>query len=418
MNKLKDVFYIYPWILIILAGPIIHNSQNLPFGWELPKVYFVVALCLVMLLFYIFDSLTSNFKLSTKHAFILILVLYLIFVGFINQNQETILLGSNYRKQGIITISVILVTLTITSKYLYIYHKTIIWTFIISGLFQIPFVIENLNFILNSQSHFRKLLDGMYVFGSFGQSNFFAGHMLIGSLFSFYFVFFYKDLKLKILSILTLFILSLCIILSYSIWAILVLLFGMLVIFFYRYFRESMYTTAVASLLIFFSFNFVSINESLFKIFMNSPLGASFYSRFEYRKAFFEVYLNDFKLFLFGSGPDTLHIVLKANDKLPGIILDRTHDFFLDIAFVGGFILLAVFCLFWLKVSLKISKARRNNLIDVCFLIANLWILRSLIHTSSIINLVEFGILVAVCSHYAFTSSPPSQYPKDSKHFE
>jgi O-antigen ligase len=417
MSQLRNYVYTAPWIILIIFGPLVQNPRNYPYGWEIPKVHFVLLICTILILLSVVDLIVSNKKIFSNLNILLIslLSLYLLFIALISPYVKTAIWGSSFRQQGVILIILILLSLFFTSKYLYSNRKLITYSFILSSIIQMFFIFQNLIPILQLSEPLKVLILGKYVFGTFGQTNFLAGHMLIGAFFSFFLIWQEKSYKIKSLTLIIFILLSFSILVSFSIWAIILLFIGIGTIYISFVLKKTLLVLNESILFLFIILNLLSFKSTLLQLVLPGWLQKEIIARLMYRKVFFQVYLSDIKSFFFGSGPDTLHKHLASHDKLPGITLDRTHDFLLDIMFNGGIILLLIFISIWGYVIYKNSKNTATHDTDIFFQISSLWILRSMVHTSSIINLISFAILFTICTTHTFLHPIDSINPQKTQ---
>ncbi len=325
------------------------------------------------------------------------------FLGLMDK-QQIAMVGNQFRDQGIITFA--LLTLLAYIIYKCINKRNILIAFnalILSSLIQA--CIGSYQFLSLFKADEELLQSGTRVFGSFGQTNFYSGFLLIGFSLCLGLAIKYKNQSRKITIgyIIAAFFLSSSIILSYSIWAIILIIFTILIYIFLLW--RSWYYEKIVKM---FTILGIIAFYPIIKIMMEYHTG------FEQRAFFWNATIDNYILhplqgkapitnILFGTGFDTIGLEFKSIGVFTDLYVDRAHNFFLDILAANGIIGLIplIIVIFVLIRSIKGSSIEFKIALTALLI----WLARSSVHTSSIVNLVEFFVLVAVCLKLRVTRS-------------
>lgn len=420
-----EVIAVFTATLVIGIAPLLVDGSISGFGWELPKVYFIQLAGLFYIL--ILGTLALYREFSKKQVKLPRLIPYLIPVGLIilsifradyirrsitlggiNPLYEKIyplfgitesagtplvtVFGTVFRDQGAITILILLLFSYTLFYYLNKQNSSILFSGIaISALLQAQEGFLQYQELLENNPDV--LEEGQSVFGTFGQTNFYAGFLLAGIGSIGYLILKHKSVLLKtyLLPIITILAIYLVfnLYVSYSEWGQLVLIF------------------LVASFII----SNISLPKPVYTAVIIAPILGLFalipafdfysdynpvYHRITIWNGIFEQYhpVEYTDRFILGTGPDTLIFTLSENEGLTNSIVDRAHNIFLDIFAQFGVIGLAGFFLAILYIAYRLSKKDQEKEDLFLYLVLMALLFRDSLHTSSIVNQVVTFVFI------------------------
>jgi hypothetical protein len=440
--------------IILFISTLIHQDSWLPQGWELPKVRFLqwsLSLLLIIIFAYHIYLAKKGKWFITGKTFVITAIAFLLLISsilsvyyrpldavpvensyynFLNSifnfgnSIQASVFGNIFREQGFITYILILLTCWNLPRFINKKNIHIIFfAIIISALINIFKAFDQ--YIYLKDVYPELINDGEWIFGNFGQVNFFSGHLLMALVFSFYYLdlfistlktqiylkFKYKILRSKeiylcgiVISVVLISVISAGVIISRSTWAIalipLIFIYSLLYLFkdkLKKFPQLFLFITLIIGLCALVIFKlFISKGESHKYRVMIWDGVVDYYINYPIRDPKYE----NIKDLTLGSGFDTLGDVLYEvnwNDSQNNPqYVDRAHNFFLDIVSNNGIIILCIL----LIVILYPLKSFKSNYKDreYYFLLMSiyLWVGRSFIHESGIVNLFEFFVLLAL----------------------
>lgn len=406
--------------LVIL--PLSVDRQNLPLGWDIPKVHAWAMFVLIMLLILIPLEIIKvknekEIKLDWKIIGFALIILTTFLSTFFSdygrslgnsstnplylllQNESYLVsfIGNKYREQGYFLFLLSLVFFYLISKYLKANVKALLLAFSLSGILQLFYSIPQL-FRLSEDSP-KLVNDGIWIYGTFGQANFYAGFMLIATLSSIALALLLKKKTLKAIFVIAAIANALGLIISFSHWAIF-----LLVIFTFIFITKSIIQEKKFILAFNLSLILVSILTVPLAILTDKNI-ESFRQRYDFWEASLDIYtISPFEKTqerplvhsLFGDGLDTLSYTFRDYGYFTDLVVDRAHNFFLDILASFGIIGLTVFISLLVYIQFNIQKYPQEKLTLMLTILLWAWLVRSLMHTSSIINLIEFGSILTL----------------------
>lgn len=410
--------------VLLALIPFVFDTSFAPKGWELPKVAAIQIFLLLLLSVYALSCivlLRPGRKLMYRRDKILLVVLLIFsFSSFVSQftynlrldqlynplyqrildpssGEYTIhmaIFGNQFRETGLITMSILFATAWVAMREIRSRHLPFMFAALGGGaLLQAIFGI--MQFLLIGLQNTERFADGLVVYGTFGQNNFYSGYLLCGLVATAYFLA-NKDAKIRLISLISsiIIILGILLSLSYFAWIVMILLVAIVI----ReglskqkslFLRQKPVIIAVAML-------------SLPMAILLLQVVPDYLHRINIWNAVLQQYIiipmqepslmNTVRLF-FGSGFDTLQEFLYRATELAGSNIDRSHNIIFDVlAFTGIFGLLVM--AFLARKAIKISILSRSRQIDFAVILVFIWFVRSLIHTSSILNLLVAFIFV------------------------
>ncbi len=393
-NYLEENIVVIIASLAIFFSPFVVDYNDLPKGYELPKVHFLIALAALIIIVTLVKYISVVYKKGKfifSKDFIVFLAVVIIFIlaALVSPHFQTAIFGNSFRDQGLIA-HLLLIGMAY-SVYKSVNHKNfhiIALSFISSATIQ---AVLGYSQALNlAQTDPQALLDGLWVNGTFGQANFFSGRLLMALIFLAYYI--AKSLKIKFAS-LTKLVFILCaliitgsLLLSLSIWAIVVAAVAFITIVIYEVIPQKFFS---------YLFYILVILASLFG-------GVYLYTSTIYNirtdiwKHILTIMFSKFNLnTLFGYGFDTLGEVFKDNKFFSGLLIDRAHNFFFDILFQTGVLGLGITLGILLKPVVVLRAKIKDRKFMFFFFAMFFWVLRSFVHESGIVNLADFLIILA-----------------------
>lgn len=423
---------------LLISALIVDNSFYRK-GWELPKVNFWHHIFLILIIistvsiFYNLsrreiqfvsvireNKLTCLFLTSIFFYFVFFLVsttyirdssslahnsFYFNVINIFNPRTIVSLFGNEFRDFGMITIGLLSFFLIILVKSIrlknYVY---LLIALIFSSTVQS--VIGIAQFFSLGSNNFRSFLSGEYIYGSFGQSNFYAGHILVGCLLLFSLVVMKKKFlmfsRTSLLVFLNAFLKYLLIInfigliLSLSFWGIFCCIIGFILILLNRIISVDKFS----NILMVFVFSLFAGFVPLALILVN------YLKFFEQRliiwKDILVLYSGQANSSLtlpniaFGTGPDTLGDILSFHGKMQGLYVDRAHNIVMDILTSFGFIGLVMTVLLFFYLAYRVYRIRNSNL-NYLYIIFLVLFIRLLVNTYSIVNIVDILVILSGC---------------------
>ena len=419
---------------------LIVDYKHLPLGWEIPKIRFWIYSSFILLLFIILaklDLILINIRKNVKsiknikiglpkitHKRLSLILLtsivismfitlintkyfiyfnQLAYVDFYTNILEILsgysdfinigITGSLFREQGLLFyLSTIFIGLLLYSytnpKNLSIVSNMLIFSGFIQSIIGI-YQFININYILQNFS-------SDYIFGTFGQNNFFSGFILVTTLVTLFQTNTKNKKTYKNLIIVTLFYIQLItLFISNSLWGIVTFLSVVCLYFISKNNKKNIFIIFEISLISFFIF-FIPTSNFFIKLF---PV---YQQRLDLWTEIFKLYTVNvfnntlsFVDILFGTGFDTISNTLKNNGIFTNLHFDRAHNIFLDILIQTGMVslflistLITNLYLSFKKIRLSLNSEDYNQISSVGLIIIAL-ILRAIIHTNSVINIVE-----------------------------
>lgn len=424
MKKLSSTnLIIVLWCIGIIYAPLVVDYSALPKGWELPKVevWQIIGLSSIALL--VVSLIRRKAKLSIKALVTVMIVIVLVstssVINFYSRNPTSIgnnfyqnllqlginpqylnisVWGSEFWDRGLITILIILLGgyalyKSITKKNL----NLIFLAFIASSCIQSAIVL--VQFINYAVSPTQLISSDRVVFGTFGQPNFLAGHLLIGLIFTGYFLY-QKRIRHKLIGAAAMPLICLGIIFSQSYWMYIVGLLALITMFLYRHLSVTQFKRAIKVL----GLTGIVVGIIAVVIFLN--LFPDYTYRLQIWKSilsisFSEAFVNPASglvHLLFGWGQNSLGPVMSQFGKFPGSIVDQAHNFLLDIMVSTGLTGITIFGLLLKSITQQFERRMKDPTYAFALLALAFWLLRSLIHESSIINLNDLITSVAIAA--------------------
>ena len=381
--------------LILFLAPLIVNYSDLPKGFEIPKVHFLNISTLVLIAVSVILLLKNKIGLSTlKKPIIIIFVitLLLLFTTLLTPYMNISLFGNSFRDQGFIFYILVLFAGFITFLNIKKENQTLIFLSIyLSALIQSIVAISQFINLLNTRPEI--IDDGYWINGTYGQANFFSGHIILGIICGVYLItllWVYRKKKFARISILliikTLLILLFSLIISFSIfgWITFILLFFILTFYFLlkkeHFYKLFIFTIILSILTALVLLNFIQDNL-----------------RIEIWKNSLDLLFNNFPQnptrLLFGYGFDTLGNVFKDAGRFAGVIIDRGHNLFIDIIIQTGVLTFAIFSYLIFFVIKNLKKIVFDRSLFFLFLLFFAIIFKTFIHEYSAVLFYTFVVL-------------------------
>lgn len=385
----------------IAVSPFVVDYNTLPRGYELPKVLFFQIICSIIILLSTIAFCTKSFKeksIKISRSFWIISLISVLFIvsTLLSPHLEIAIWGNYFRLQGAITYLLLLWGAYGVYKSININTWHIIsLSFIFSTIIQCGVALNQFNEL--STVNPDAILQGIWVNGTFGQANWFAGRLLLAIILSA----FYFGLRLntnRTLRVITKVYFGLLIFgflvtlgLTYSEWGIISAAFAIGIILLYEVLPKRIFAiilTLVAISLIIGAIFFLRLNTE-------------YNLRIEIYNSILNIFtqplsLEQLKIILFGFGFDTLGEVFKDYGLIKGLLVDRAHNFLLDILTQNGLIVLSIFTAFILNSFINMFNKKKVRMWDFTFIGVIAWMFRSLIHENGIINIIDFLFLLAI----------------------
>lgn len=417
----------------VVLLPLSVDLSYAPKGWELPKVH-VLQIVLITLLFvcavYALYMLAQKRASWTRFDTSMLLTAGLVSVGSIASNvvynlpahrmynplyrlilnaQEgsytvsMAIFGNEYRETGLITILLLFGTgWFIARTFNWRHIKILITGFALSALFQATLGLYQLAQI---GQHPTRFAEGRLIYGSFGQNNFYAGLLLVG-IASCLFLFRSERIQLRVLAIVTALFATAMVFLSLSYFSWIIMIYILVIALFASGKIPGAFSDNTSRLVL------VTVLAIL-------PLGLLLISVAPWYKHRLNIWVGITEQYvlgllggvsaqsliraLFGSGFDTLQETLYNVKILDGANVDRAHNIIFDVIAMTGLTGLGLISYFGYKIREWFKRIDSMNF-RLLVVILGVWLMRSLIHTSSVVNLFE-GVLLAAAVIAAARSS-------------
>ncbi len=391
--------------LLILPNLFYQNLSNR--GYELAKVdgikFLAVLLTITNIVYaiiqiYLYKVNFINLLQKLKHIFFSKHILFFIFLFFVilnNLSQEhTIAIHGNFwRSQGLLiylAIFIVFITTWIfTNKKNY---KFIVISLFLSGIIQsLVSIVKLKNYIY--VNNISKIFDGFFINGNFGQTNFVTYTLGIS------FIITYFELRIKNIDkyFVANYLLSICLILqtlaiyfSGSLWTIICLISFVLIfeisLKINKFNKKIIQSITSLFLIISFLFPFLLY---ILKLQITGDLRIQiWFSVIELLSK------SNIHILFAGIGFDYLGEWLKTNNVLTNFYIDRAHNFTLDMYVSMGLIPTIIFIYFTIRNLVQIEKTDQNK--NLIMMLVMFWIIKSVIHEFSIVNLIELTTLLAI----------------------
>lgn len=382
-------------------SPFIVDYSTLPKGYELPKVLFIQiisSLIIFLILNGFLYKTIKNKKVNLPSSILIpIIISVLLILGTVGSPfPEIALWGNPFRLQGLITYLLIIwaaygVFLSINRDSWHIISSSIILSTIVQCAIAITHFMELTEINPNL------ILEGIWVNGTFGQANWFAGRILIAIVICAYYLglrfnlkwYLRFSIKLYFALLVLLFLVTLG--LTYSEWGIISAFVAIITIILYEVLSRRTFALMVGFstlILLFGAIAFIILNTTYN---LRLEIYSSIYNLFTQ-----PLNLQQLKIILFGFGFDTLGEVFKAYGQLRGLLVDRAHNFILDILSQNGLLILVIFSGLIFKTFINLFNKNKDRIFDFTFIALLLWMFRSIIHENGIVNLFDFILLLSV----------------------
>lgn len=429
--------------LLIIALPLVVNHSTLPMGWELPKVYafqifmifliiavagylivsfikkprlpkiniFLVVMLILMAAVLIATTLQSSFTRPFFEYFIEN-PLYRVILPNADTTQKIALFGNQFRDFGLISVALVIALILISKRFITPQnYKLIILAFVISAAIQA--VLGIWQFIELIRVDVLSPYSGEWVFGTFGQGNFYAGHLLVGLVLAMHLL---KQSFRKAPALLLTITIIIGILVSFSMGSFILMVGTIALILGYEILPRRTFKTAtlvIGAIAI--------IGTLIFSYSLMLKPNPGHYRTIIWRNvthSYITVPASDLsnsdgiQKMLIGTGFDTLGEVLVEENRIEGNFVDRAHNIFLDILSATGITGLLIFSAFLLFIGIAVIKGNSPSkppFIIYTAVAAFIWLSRSYIHTNSVANIVDFAVLAGTLTAYArsaYTSSP------------
>jgi O-antigen ligase len=359
--------------------------KELPIGFEKAKtmaILLIGAVCIPILLWQFFNK----FKLNNKYLISLIVVLAALFLLTLSTSEfpNIAAFGSQFRFSGLVEICIeIVIALTLFSLYTPQYNKLLIK--LLLSIYFIQAIIG-----LDDARHlpFEIIQTGFYVNGNYGQANFFADSMLSGLTLSIFILIdkliFATISERKRAVFLLPFILIFAIVIylsySYGAWTILPMMLAIIYTMFalnpiYILFSTLTFLALTVIVTLQIDPGRIDIWQGVWKSLSLKPLT--------------------------GQGPDTMTYVFPKYGILAEHVIDRAHNWTLDLLYAFGVVVLLPFVNLFVLVADYIRKIKQLDKADLyriyLLLIPILvFVLTGNVHTKSIYHYLEAFIFVAL----------------------
>jgi MFS family permease len=382
---------------LFLIGPFIVRYDQLPWGYETPKGTFVMLMSIIISIFGLLTIIPtlSPSQLQRKQilAPMLVIVGWLMLTTWQASDPQMALWGNQFRQQGLIFNLGVIAMWSILPLILdRSSNRLLLIVLIGGGIFQaLMGIYQAINLFFNYS--LTELTAGFYVNGTFGQSEFYSGKILLTLALILFALQRLRTSGLKQRKVLQLVLMLglvaslLALFLSFSLAAWGIAVIGLL-IFVYPYAKERWGRLPVKRLYL-----------------VGGILAAGLFMgwlRYDYRG----VIWNEAIKFItanapvFGIGLDNQQFAFAA---IPDVIIDRGHNAIIDIIITigwGGLCLVLIFLLeriqkIYRQVMTEVNIEKRIILVGLLMLV-----LRLMVHTTSAINIAEL-VLVAIWWQHA-----------------
>jgi hypothetical protein len=378
-------------------------------GYELAKVNGLYTLTAIIssanLIVLTFQLKIYRFKivhfirhfLNIKYINILYWLLFICLIIFNNlvQGSDITIFGNYWRSQGLILYLAIfflsIQTWFIISKSNYFYFLA---TMVINGIIQSLISIQQINKYLYTEN-IDKLLNGFYINGTYGQTNFVTYSTLISFIAIFWILIHGKyklvaNIFIKAILTILLVTIAISIFFSGSLWSILVLILSILAIIISKYIQA-----VNIKYLNFVLYIFVLIIIFAPAISLFFPENVSNLRLDIWKNIFVGMQISGLHSFLLGVGFDNLGEWLKINGLLSHFYIDRAHNFFIDIILSFGLIPFVLFVKkFFTILSITTNKIKSEEYLLITLILV--WLVKSVVNEFSIFNVWELILLLVI----------------------
>lgn len=382
--------------LAILISPFVVDYSNLPKGYELPKVSFLNAMSVVIILLGAIKYIevlyrTKKFRVPKDFIIFAILMIIFIFSTLVSPHFNLAVYGNSFRDQGLITHALIVASAYVVYKSISRRNFVLLAVaFVLSSILQSGAAYVQVVKLIQTDP--QSILDGYWVNGTFGQANFFSGRLLLGLIFSTYFIgenlgikfaWFFKTLLL----LATLFIVG-ALLLSLSIWGIVTAAAAIVLILIYELFPKKFFPY------FFFLVAAIATIGGVYYIYQTTEYNLRLEIWKNLSKLIFTQALP--KNMILGYGFDTLGQGFKDWAYFKGVLIDRAHNFFLDVLFQVGVAGLTIVSIILVKPIIEFRKKADDRKFTFAFFALFFWLFRSFVHESGITNLYDFLIVLGM----------------------
>ncbi len=385
----------------IAVSPFVVDYNTLPKGYELPKVFFYQAVCIIILvLAFIAAALKqknkTKFKVPKSLYVVLITTVLFILSALLSKHIEVAIWGNSFRFQGLITYLLLLwATYGVYCNISYANWHLLSLGLIFSTVIQSASAYNQFTELarINPDS----ILDGVWVNGTFGQANWFAGRLLLAIILSAYYLGLrlHRNLTLRLIFKLYFAILIFIFIavlgLTQSGWGMISGGFAIALIIFYELLPRKIFIALISIGIVLAAIGAI--------IFVNS--GPEYNLRIDILNSILTILnqpfnVNQLKILALGFGFDTLGEVFRDYGLIKGLLVDRAHNFILDIIIQNGFIVLGIFTGLIVRIFRNLFSNNKNRILDFSFIVIIAWMFRSVIHENGIVNIVDFLFFFAI----------------------
>lgn len=407
-------------MVALVVSPLIVDMSSVPQGWELPKVWFwqwvmVVLICIGFIR--MFANFVAAQELRRRQyillfVIIMLVVLWLMFPLFTQTEWQGIKLwGNEFRYHGFFTaVGTFLLGVQVATFWKRdSLTEKVLAAWLIASLVQAAIgTSQILDLFFDNGEFFWSFTD--YIYGSFGQPNFFAGKLLLGVAVSIYFFKRIKDIPYRLILSAVILWFGVVIFFSQSTWALVglaILLMTVLLRILSVVFRIEklwwIYMLGSRLMLFFLPFliwpkiQSLEVNDHRIFIWRRSIFAASPQN------------LGEAANLVFGYGFDFLAERISKLGLGEGAYIDRAHNLFIDILFnmgLAGWALLTSL-LGWFYWTLKNLDEQQIYLL----LVLDTLLIRAVVHTNSIINIVDLTIAFAMCFALIFSQRRSNRNP-------
>jgi len=435
------------FVCLVSAGLFISvfivDKSRLPEGWELPKVYFWQLFCLVFVIAALIYGLFCIVKqagslkdrkqvsfygifwgLAVFLIFIMLVIisfqseymrifyvrtvenpLYKILISLVAGRERFVeipvgIVGNRFRDFGLITV----VLIVLFSQQLKRFVTRSNWhlislAFIFSALAQSAIgLFQFLGFVQTSP---HLIAEGQWIFGTFGQTNFYVGHLIVGMVLSL----FYLRSRNKIVmvsSLISVMVIVLGIVISWSMWGYLILGLALILVFGYEILAHKKFLLFSGVIFSTMFLAFIYIVGNITDLLPEYSFRVTVWSNIIniYAAGLFNNSGDPFVLrrFVLGTGFDTLGHVFRDFGVLSRWYIDRAHNIFLDIFVSAGMLgLIAVAVFFGRMVRLSVARLNDRKIVYGTIVMVVL-LVRAMVHTCSISNLMDLVVTVVLLS--------------------